>query len=230
MPKIGMEPRRRAELINATLTCISERGMEGMTLDKVAEYAGCSKGVVVYYFKNKDELTVEAFKAFMAYYGRKIESEIRPGMAAGEMLDIVLNQLLPPYREPSGRAINVSELEGAEQMAIPLEDQARLFVQFFSKAMTDPNIRNVAAESYPDNLRGIARIFEYGNQSGQMAVAEPADAAYGMLAMVIGLSFFRVAGVLPADAEDNRQIGENYVSRLTQTISGSDRNEEDKRK
>ena len=48
MPKVGMEPMRRAELINATLTCISMYGMDGMTLDKVADYAGCSKGVVVY--------------------------------------------------------------------------------------------------------------------------------------------------------------------------------------
>lgn len=38
MPKVGMEPKRRAEVINATLTCISKHGIDGMTLEKVAEY------------------------------------------------------------------------------------------------------------------------------------------------------------------------------------------------
>ncbi|MGO4273214.1 TetR/AcrR family transcriptional regulator, partial [Paenibacillus sp. TAF58] len=42
MPKVGMEPKRRADVINATLICISRHGIDGMTLDKVAEYAGCS--------------------------------------------------------------------------------------------------------------------------------------------------------------------------------------------
>ncbi|GBK65817.1 hypothetical protein PbDSM24746_58210 [Paenibacillus macerans] len=43
MPKLGMEPKRRADVINATLTRISKHGMDGLTLDKVAEYANCSK-------------------------------------------------------------------------------------------------------------------------------------------------------------------------------------------
>jgi AcrR family transcriptional regulator len=90
MPKLGMEPQRRADVINATLTCISIHGIDGMTLDKVAKYADCSKGVVTYYYKNKDNLTIEAFKSFLAYYGLKIESEIENTMTAGEMIDITL--------------------------------------------------------------------------------------------------------------------------------------------
>lgn len=102
MPKLGMEPTRRAEVINATLTCISIYGMDGMTLDKVAELADCSKGVVTYYFKNKDNLTIEAFKSFLAYYGLKIEAEIANTMTAGDMLDVTLKHILPPARNDTG--------------------------------------------------------------------------------------------------------------------------------
>ncbi|PUA37058.1 TetR family transcriptional regulator [Paenibacillus elgii] len=215
MPKLGMEPKRRADVINATLTCISLHGMDGMTLDKVAEYAGCSKGVVAYYYKNKDHLTIEAFKSFLAYYSLKIESEIERTMTAGEMIDVTLKHILPPYGEDAEKKINVSQLDGIEKMFIPYEDQARLFLQFFSKAVLDRNLQEVVSKSYMADLHGIAKIFDYGNKMGQMSVEDSQNAAYGLLAMVVGLSFFRVANIPPANGEDNRYICEEYVKKFT---------------
>lgn len=215
MPKLGMEPRRRADVINATLTCISIYGIDGMTLDKVAEYADCSKGVVTYYFKNKDNLTIEAFQSFLAYYGLKIESEIENTMTAGEMIDVTLNHILPPYRDDKEKKINVSQLDGIDKMFIPYEDQGRLFLQFFSKAVLDRNLQEVASKSYRADFDGIARIFDYGNKMGHMSVENSQNAAYGLLAMAVGLSFFRVADIPPVNGEDNRAIGDDYVRRLT---------------
>ncbi|WP_409345369.1 TetR/AcrR family transcriptional regulator [Paenibacillus sp. MBLB4367] len=215
MPKLGMEPKRRAAVINATLTCISNHGIDGMTLDKVAEYADCSKGVVTYYFKNKDSLTIEAFKSFLAYYGLKIESEIANGMTAGEMMGVTLKHILPPYRDDTEKKINVSSLDGIETMFIPHEDQARLFLQFFSKAVMDRDLQEVVSKSYMADLHGIAKIFDYGNMTGHMSVEDSHSAAYGLLAMVVGLSFFRVANIPPINGQDNRYLCEDYVGRFT---------------
>ncbi|XEC95888.1 TetR/AcrR family transcriptional regulator [Paenibacillus tarimensis] len=217
MPKLGMEPKRRAEVINATLTCISIHGMDSMTLDKVAEYAGCSKGVVAYYFKNKENLTLDAFKSFLAYYGLKIGSEIKSNMTAGEMIDVTLKHILPPYQDDTEKKINVSQLDGVEKMVIPYEDQARLFVQFFSKAASDRNLQEVVSKSYLADLHGIAKIFDYGNQTGDMCVEDSQSAAYGLFTMVIGLSFFRVANIQPANGEDNRYICKDYVRRFNKS-------------
>ncbi|MEC0201521.1 TetR/AcrR family transcriptional regulator [Paenibacillus lautus] len=217
MPKLGMEQKRRADVINATLTCISMYGIDRMTLDKVADHANCSKGVVTYYFKNKDHLTIEAFKSFLAYYGLKIESGIEHTMTSGEMMDLTLKFMLPPFSDDTDRMINVSQLDGVDKMYIPYADQAKLFVQFFSKAMLDRNLQEVVSKSYEADLQGIAKIMEYGNRTGQMSVEDSRDAAYGLMAMVIGLSFFRVANVPPVKDEDNRYICEDYVRRLTQT-------------
>ncbi|WP_028548040.1 TetR/AcrR family transcriptional regulator [Paenibacillus sp. UNC451MF] len=214
MPKLGVEPKRRADVINATLTCISIYGIDGMTLEKVAEYADCSKGVVTYYFKNKDNLTIEAFNSFLAYYALKIESEIENTMAAGDMIDVTLKHILPPYCDVTEKKINVSQLDGIENMFLSYEDQGRLFVQFFSKAMLDHKLQEVVSKSYTADLQGIAKIFDYGNMQGQMSVEDSQSAAYGLLAMVIGLSFFRVANIPPANGEDNRYISEDYVRRV----------------
>lgn len=214
MPKVGMEPFRRADVINATLTCISRHGIDGMTLEKVSEYAGCSKGVVSYYFKNKDNLMIEAFKAFLTYYGSKINSEIRNSMNANEMIGITLKHILPPASEEKQGTINVSDLEGIESMHIPHKDQAKLFLQFFSRAVLDPRLQEVVATSYKQDIQDIVKIFDYGNRSGHMKVEDSSSAAYGLLAMVVGLSFFRVANIHTLNGEDNRFICEDYVHRL----------------
>ncbi|MGO4275994.1 TetR family transcriptional regulator C-terminal domain-containing protein, partial [Paenibacillus sp. TAF58] len=104
-----------------------------------------------------------------------------------------------------------------ERMFIPHEDQAKLFLQFFSKAVLDRNLQEVVSKSYMEDLHGIARIFDYGNISGQMKVDDSKSAAYGLLAMVVGLSFFRVANIPPLNNEDNRYICEDYVRRLTKS-------------
>ncbi|WP_028544408.1 TetR/AcrR family transcriptional regulator [Paenibacillus taiwanensis] len=215
MPKVGMEPMRRADVINATLLCISNHGIDGMTLEKVAEYADCSKGVVTYYFKNKDNLIIEAFRSFLAYYGLKINSQIEHSMTPATMLAITLQNILPPYSEDTQGAINVSDLDGVEKMHIPHEVQAKLFLHFFSKAVLDPRLQEVVAAGYKEDMKGIMKIFDYGKTLGTMKVEDSGSAAYGMLAMVVGLSFFKVANIQPMNGEDNRYICEDYVKRLT---------------
>lgn len=130
------------------------------------------------------------------------------------MIDITLKHILPPYSDDRQKKVNVSELYGIDKMFIPHEDQAKLFLQFFSKAVLDRNLQDVVSKSYTEDLQGIARIFEYGNMSGQMKVDDSNSAAYGLLAMVVGLSFFRVANITPLNNEDNRYICEDYVRRL----------------
>lgn len=218
MPKLGVEPKRRSDVINATLTCICKYGIDGLTLDKVAEQANCSKGVVTYYYKSKDDLLIEALKAFMAYFGSKIESEINSSMTASDMLETVMKYILPVHSVDGGKDINVSQLEGVEKMFISYEDLPILFVQFFSKASSDHRFQKVIAESYMADLQGIVKILEYGNKTSQMRIDDPESAAYGFFAMVVGLSFFRVAKVPPMNGEDNRYLCQNYVKQLSARI------------
>lgn len=56
MPKVGMKPIRRAQLIEATLECIHRNGFAGTTIAKVSKLAGVSTGIVSHYFGDKDGL------------------------------------------------------------------------------------------------------------------------------------------------------------------------------
>lgn len=54
MPKVGMQPIRRKQLINATIQCIYHYGLLGTTVKKVSEEAGVSTGIINHYFGSKD--------------------------------------------------------------------------------------------------------------------------------------------------------------------------------
>lgn len=56
MPKVGMQPIRRKQLINATIQCIYRYGLLGTTVKKVSEAAGVSTGIINHYFGSKDDM------------------------------------------------------------------------------------------------------------------------------------------------------------------------------
>lgn len=56
MPKLGMAPIRRKQLIGAAIAVIHEDGFSHATVARIARRAGVSSGMVHHYFKDKDEL------------------------------------------------------------------------------------------------------------------------------------------------------------------------------
>jgi AcrR family transcriptional regulator len=84
MPKLGMQPIRRRQLIDATLDAINEVGMHDATIAQIARRAGVSTGIISHYFKDKNGL----LEATM----RDITSQLR---------DAVLNRL---HALPDGSA------------------------------------------------------------------------------------------------------------------------------
>src|SRR5690606_17178934 len=53
---------RRRELRQAAFEVLQREGMAGATLEKVAIQAGASKGIVLHYFRNKQELFEQAMR------------------------------------------------------------------------------------------------------------------------------------------------------------------------
>jgi TetR/AcrR family transcriptional repressor of bet genes len=54
--------RRRQQLIDATIKCISMKGLGGTTLADVAKEAGLSQGIVNLHFNSKDNLLAETLR------------------------------------------------------------------------------------------------------------------------------------------------------------------------
>jgi TetR/AcrR family transcriptional regulator, transcriptional repressor of bet genes len=56
VPKLGMQPIRRQQLIDATIATIHRHGFGETTVQRIARAAGVSPGIVHHYFRGKDDL------------------------------------------------------------------------------------------------------------------------------------------------------------------------------
>lgn len=69
MPKVGMEPIRRQQLIAATMTAIDEVGLADATVVRIARHAGVSAGIISHYFGGKDGLLEATMRQILSDLG-----------------------------------------------------------------------------------------------------------------------------------------------------------------
>lgn len=77
MPKLGMQPIRRQQLIEATITSISQYGFADTTVSRISKAAGVSSGIIHHYFGGKNEL----LEATMHELLRQLRSEVGKRLA-----------------------------------------------------------------------------------------------------------------------------------------------------
>lgn len=63
MARPKRQDARRADLVEAALTAVSERGLRSISLTDVAQRAGLTRGAILYYYSDLDELLLEAHRA-----------------------------------------------------------------------------------------------------------------------------------------------------------------------
>ncbi|MBL9073164.1 transcriptional regulator BetI [Tabrizicola sp.] len=80
MPKLGMEPIRKAALVKATIVEIGRAGSLDVTVSQIARRAGMSPALAHHYFGSKEEMFLAAMRHIMTLYG----AEVRGALAAAE--------------------------------------------------------------------------------------------------------------------------------------------------
>jgi AcrR family transcriptional regulator len=201
-PKVGQEKMRRAQVINAALECLAEKGFEDLTLDMVAEKAGVSKGVLMYYFTSKKDMMLKAFNAFLEYYNEMIEAIIIPNMTAEEMLDLMMVFLSDEETGP-GKRIATSKTgipqhwTSASGILIERGMMHRLFIHFYSKTLTDTDFQKVLNEVYKKYYKGMKQILRYGRLRREFHKVNTRLVSYGLMALADGMILYKVLGFQP---------------------------------
>jgi len=80
MPKVGMQPIRRQQLIDATLEAINELGLAEASISQIAKRAGVSTGIISHYFKDKHGLIF----ATMQYLLAQLETAVAQALSQTE--------------------------------------------------------------------------------------------------------------------------------------------------
>ena len=89
--------RRQQQLLDATITCISNKGLGSMTLADVASEAGLSQGIVNLHFKSKDNLLKETLIYLFEDYDTEFMQTVAksPPQASAKLLALMEMDLKP---------------------------------------------------------------------------------------------------------------------------------------
>jgi TetR/AcrR family transcriptional regulator, transcriptional repressor of bet genes len=88
---------RRKQLIEATITSISQNGIPGTTMTTVTRQAGLSLGLVNFHFKNKDNLLEETLRFLAEEHRDQWANKItKPGLSAAQKVNAIIDAQFHP--------------------------------------------------------------------------------------------------------------------------------------
>lgn len=96
VPKIGMEPIRRKQLIQATIASIHEFGFADTTISRIAKTAGVSTGIVHHYFQGKADLLEATMRWLMTDLRRQVVDRLNRAAGPHERLTAIIEGNFAP--------------------------------------------------------------------------------------------------------------------------------------
>ncbi|MCG6901207.1 MAG: transcriptional regulator BetI [Rhodobacter sp.] len=90
MPKLGMEPLRRAALVEATIDCIGQAGSLDVTVGQIAARAGMSPALAHHYFGAKDQIFLAAMRHILTLYGAAVRDALAQAQTARARLEAIV--------------------------------------------------------------------------------------------------------------------------------------------
>jgi AcrR family transcriptional regulator len=165
----GDEEPRRNQMLTAALAVIVERGFAETRISDVAERAGVSPALVIYYFKTKDDLLAEAMRRSEdAWYAEMARRTAELPTAAGRLQEVVAMTCLPSGSPP--------------------EESWALWLDLWAHALRDPVVRAVREEfdeHFRETIRDIVRL---GVERGEFAAVDEHDFSVAFSALLDGFS------------------------------------------
>lgn len=187
MPKLGMGPIRKAQLIKATFDCIHQYGFAGTTIMRISNQAGVSAGIISHYFDGKEGLLEATMRDLLKLLGRNAQQRTN-------LSD-----------DPKGRIIAIINSNFAEQQITP--EAVTVWLAFWGRALHDPAL----ARLQKINIRRLRSNLRYWLR--KLLPREPAFfTADGLAALIDGLwlrGAFQEEGI---QREEARDICLDYVN------------------
>ncbi|MDZ4135374.1 MAG: transcriptional regulator BetI [Paracoccaceae bacterium] len=109
MPKLGMEPIRKAALVKATIVEIGRTGSLDVTVAQIARRAGMSTALAHHYFGGKEAMFLAAMRHVLSLYGAEVRGALAMAQTPQARLDAILRASFSPTnfrREVVGAWLN----------------------------------------------------------------------------------------------------------------------------
>jgi AcrR family transcriptional regulator len=163
---------RHQEILDAAARVITERGLAETRISDIAEQAGVSPGLILYYFESKDRLLSEALTYANDQFYLRMSREIRRIPSAREQLRRLVDLSVPGYLPEYGRL-----------------DEWALWIEVWVRALRDPEMAK-DREILDQRWRAqVADIVRGGQASGEFTSGLTAEElALRVASMIDGLA------------------------------------------
>src|SRR5215472_3327162 len=190
---VATADQRREQMLRAALDVIVERGYAESRIADVAERAGTSPALVIYYFKTKDQLLTEAIRfSEDSWYEAGTRRMAEIPTAAGKIEEIVAMSFLPEVdTEPSSWA---------------------LWLDLWAQSVRHPEVAGVR-QKFDERWRNlVCSLVVAGQEAGEFGPVDPVDFAVLFSALLDGLAV-QIALADPAvDAQRAYQLSMQFAA------------------
>jgi AcrR family transcriptional regulator len=162
--------QRRDHMLRAALAVIDERGFPETRIADVAERAGTSPALVIYYFKTKDNLLTEAMRyAEDSWYDLGARRMAAIDSAAKRLEEIVAMTCLP-------------------QADAELPESWTLWLDLWAQSVRHPEVARVREEFDNHWRETIASVVRDGQENGEFGPTDADDFSVTLSALLDGLA------------------------------------------
>ncbi|MCB5410332.1 transcriptional regulator BetI [Pseudogemmobacter faecipullorum] len=96
MPKVGMEPVRRRQIIAATMAAIHKEGITRATFGRIAREAGVAPALIQHYFADKETLLLETFRSIYREFTAGMRRRLALANSPQERVTALLEAQIAP--------------------------------------------------------------------------------------------------------------------------------------
>jgi AcrR family transcriptional regulator len=166
----GTADQRRAQMLHAALEIISERGYADTRIADVAERAGVSPALVIYYFKTKDHLLTEAIRYYEDHWYEVGQRRMAAmSSAAARIEEIVAMSCLAEADPKPGASWS-------------------LWLDFWAQAARNPEVASVRQKSDERWRDLISELVLAGQEAGEFRQVDPGTFAICLSTLLDGLT------------------------------------------
>jgi AcrR family transcriptional regulator len=162
---------RHQEILDAAARVITERGLAETRISDVADAAGVSPGLILYYFDSKDRLLAEALTFANDDFFVRMSREIRRLPTAKEQLRRVIDLSVPGYLPEDSKI-----------------DEWALWIEVWVRALRDPQMakdREILDQRW---RQSIADIIRAGQAAGEFPARDADEIALRLGSLIDGLA------------------------------------------
>jgi AcrR family transcriptional regulator len=177
MPRVVDHQQRRDEIVAAAWRAIADDGLEGATMRRIAEAAGCATGKLAHYFDSRSDILVAALRTVHVKAAARTSAVQRRVTGRGVLRAVVLEGL-------------------------PLDDERRtewrVWLAFWGQAVVSDDLRAEHDRRYREWRRLLTRLVRDGVGRGELRVGDVRGEVDQLVALVDGLGMQGVLSPTPA--------------------------------